>query len=106
MPTASTKITGSSTLYGQLYTDSLLLNGCGRIIYQKDDTITKNSNIKIEKGIDLTGITYAYIFGYEPEIAEDKTSIYMGLDDYVTVEQVSAMITRMVDQKYNSYDKI
>lgn len=105
-PTASTKITGSSALYGQLYTDSLLLNGCGRIIYQKDDAITKNNDIKIEKGIDLTGITYAYIFGYEPEITEDKTSIYMGLDDYVTIEQVSAMITRMVDQKYNSYNKI
>ncbi len=56
--------------------------------------------------IDLNGLGYAYIFGYEPEIVyvdgEPAAEVRMAPDDVVTREQVAAMIMRMVDQKYNT----
>lgn len=61
--------------------------------------------------IDLNGLGYAYIFGYEPEtvkfdridengntVTVEYTPIYMAPDDSVTREQVAAMLMRMVDQ--------
>lgn len=52
--------------------------------------------------IILDGVDYAYIFGYEPAFGvvdgEVKVSIEMGMDDKVTVEQVSSMLMRMLDQ--------
>jgi hypothetical protein len=68
------------------------------------------------KPIDLEGIEYAYIFGYEPHLIERLTvtdddgnekgvwnvEIRMAPEDNVTREQVAAMIMRMIDQKYNT----
>lgn len=56
-----------------------------------------------DTSIHLAGAKYAYIFGYEPivETQADGTvtvSIQMGMDDPVTVEQVSSMLMRMLDQ--------
>ncbi len=56
--------------------------------------------------IDLGGLGYAYIFGYEPVIqrvdGEWVAEVYMAPNDAVTREQVAAMIMRMVDQKYGT----
>lgn len=53
--------------------------------------------------IDLYGLGYAYIFGYEPgEPVNGVTSIYMAPDDDVTREQVASMLMRMIDQKNGS----
>ncbi len=66
--------------------------------------------------IDLEGVGYAYIFGYEPTIhGEDVTDadgnvtgskmvaeVKMAPDDAVTREQVAAMIMRLIDQKYDT----
>ena len=68
--------------------------------------------------VDLQGLGYAYIFGYEPAIQRvDVTDeegnvvggkwvaeVKMAPEDAVTREQVAAMITRMVDQKYGTTD--
>lgn len=55
-----------------------------------------------DESIKLKGVHYAYIFGYEPilETKDGETTaiIYMAMDDYVTREQVSAMVIRMLDQ--------
>ena len=70
--------------------------------------------------VDLQGLGYAYIFGYEPAIQRvDVTDeegnvvggkwvaeVKMAPDDAVTREQVAAMITRMVDQKYGTTDTV
>lgn len=61
-----------------------------------------------DTSINLKGATFAYIFGYEPKISvstdEDgnevhKAKVRMGMDDGVTVEQVSAMLVRLLDQE-------
>jgi hypothetical protein len=71
-----------------------------------------------EGPIDLEGIEYAYIFGYEPHLIERlivtdedgnkrgvwNAEIRMAPEDDVTREQVAAMIMRMIDQKYNTTD--
>jgi hypothetical protein len=68
--------------------------------------------------IDLKGIEYAYIFGYEPDLIERVTvtdddgnesgawnvEIRMAPEDPVTREQVAAMLMRMMDQKYDTMD--
>jgi hypothetical protein len=68
--------------------------------------------------IDLDGVGYAYIFGYEPDLIERVTvtddegnesgawnvEIRMAPNDAVTREQVAAMIMRMIDQKYDTMD--
>lgn len=63
------------------------------------------------KEIDLRGVGYAYIFGYEPAISyvyDEETGghliaeIQMAPDDSVTREQVAAMIMRLLDQKYDT----
>lgn len=67
-----------------------------------------------DTSIHLYGVSYAYIFGYEPEFkavtAEDGTvkhiaEVRMAMDDAVTVEQVSAMLMRMLDQTDNTKGK-
>ncbi len=68
--------------------------------------------------INLYGVDYAYIFGYEPEIKavtvtdeEGNTTtkytadIYMGPQDAVTREQTAAMIMRLVDQTLGTMDE-
>ncbi len=58
--------------------------------------------------IVLDGVDYAYIFGYEPDFGivdgEVKVQIKMGMDDKVTVEQVSSMLMRMLDQHGDTTD--
>ena len=65
----------------------------------------------VDTSINLYGASYAYIFGYEPIITErtdeegnifTTAEIYMGMDDAVTVEQVSSMLMRMLDQDGNT----
>lgn len=61
-----------------------------------------------DTSIDLHGARFAYVFGYEPlistHIGEDgsesySAEVYMGMDDSVTTEQVSAMLVRLLDQE-------
>lgn len=53
--------------------------------------------------INLHGVNYAYIFGYEPYTdANGGIVLDMAMDDAVTSEQVCAMIMRMIDQTYNN----
>lgn len=137
VPNAHSKVIGSSTQYGQLYTDKLTINGAAKILWAKDTAAEKSDEMPeatpeatdlpaeptqtpapLPDGdeVDLKGASYAYIFGYEPEIEyvvktdEDGNYISGGLeakvkmapDDAVTREQVAAMIMRMVDQKYDT----
>lgn len=87
--------------------------------YKPDDTKPddktdedKDDNNKDEETKDtsivLDGAKYAYIFGYEPlitttvdENGTERTAaqIKMGMDDDVTVEQVSSMLMRLLDQE-------
>lgn len=92
VPNADSEVVDSGTLYGQLHTDTLTINGAGRIIWQADsaEAIIENPNptdepaptdvpeateeptpASVPEGeeIDLTGTGYAYIFGYEPKIS-------------------------------------
>lgn len=65
--------------------------------------------------IDLYGVGYAYIFGYEPAIhyeydAETDSGrlvaeVKMAPQDAVTREQVAAMLMRLIDQKYDTTNK-
>lgn len=74
-----------------------------------DDKKTDSEDRKDTNGpIDLYGASFAYIFGYEPVISSYKDAngktvssaeIYMGMDDSVTVEQVCAMLMRLLDQE-------
>lgn len=68
-----------------------------------------------DESIHLYGATYAYIFGYEPNITRyydefgtlvTTAEIEMGMDDDVTVEQVSSMLMRMLDQSGNTMDAV
>ena len=68
-----------------------------------------------DTGINLKGASYAYIFGYEPvfgsfinEKGETETyvEVEMGMDDPVTVEQVSSMLMRMLDQSGNTRNAV
>lgn len=61
-----------------------------------------------DTSIDLSGAKFAYIFGYEPSIItvyddegneQQAARICMGMDDNVTLEQVSAMLMRLLDQE-------
>lgn len=125
VPNADSEVVDSGTLYGQLHTDTLTINGAGRIIWKADTAVAKSENeptpepveptptpeVPSGNEIDLNGLGYAYIFGYEPEtVTFDKvdeegntvtleyTPIYMAPDDSVTREQVAAMLMRMIDQ--------
>lgn len=66
-----------------------------------------------DSSIQISGANYAYIFGYEPLIIpvtdEEGNTTYtaeitMGMDDDVTVEQVSSMLIRILDQNGNTAD--
>lgn len=67
-----------------------------------------------DTSINLKGANYAYIFGYEPVIidfinengeVESKAEVEMAMDDAVTVEQVSSMLMRMLDQHGDTMDQ-
>jgi hypothetical protein len=116
----------------------LTINGAGRIIWAADSAVAKTETEPTEapeatptpepeatdtpepiptgKPIDLSGVGYAYIFGYEPSIQRVDTydeegnvtggqwiaEVQMAPDDAVTREQVAAMIMRLLDQKYDT----
>lgn len=70
--------------------------------YEEEDDTDEDTSIH------LTGAKFAYIFGYEPDLTltEDENEnekysaqIHMGMNDSVTVEQVSAMLMRLLDQE-------
>ncbi len=69
---------------------------------KEEDEVTEDTSI------NLNGATFAYIFGYEPIVEKEtddegnvKLAAYvrMGMDDSVTVEQVSAMLSRLLDRE-------
>lgn len=69
--------------------------------YEEEET-QKDTSIRLE------GARFAYIFGYEPNLTlgEDENGnekytaqIHMGMSDSVTVEQVSTMLMRLLDQE-------
>jgi hypothetical protein len=137
-PNAASQVVNSATLYGQLHTDTLTINGAGRIIWAADSAVAKTETEPTEapeatptpepqptdtpepiptgKPIDLSGVGYAYVFGYEPAIHRVDTydeegnvtggewiaEVQMAPDDAVTREQVAAMIMRLLDQKYDT----
>lgn len=81
-----------------------------------EDTDKDTDADKDEKdtSIHLEGAKFAYIFGYEPIIetlidedgvANYKAQIDMGMDDNVTVEQVSSMLMRLLDQELYTKDE-
>ncbi|MGN0149989.1 MAG: S-layer homology domain-containing protein [Clostridia bacterium] len=134
VPNADSQVVDSATLYGQLHTDTLTINGAGRIIWKADDAVAKTevpeptteptvepTEAPVEpvpsgKPIDLNGVGYAYIFGYEPaiqrvDVTDDEgnviggkwvAEVQMAPNDAVTREQVAAMIMRLIDQKYDT----
>ncbi len=56
-----------------------------------------------DTSISLKGVSYAYIFGYAPTVKKNddglqSVEIIMGMDDEVKVEQVCAMLMRLLDQ--------
>ena len=65
-----------------------------------------------DESIHLKDAKHAYIFGYEPiiNVTRDKKGhvisrevvLNMAMDEAVTREQVSAMLTRMIDQTYST----
>lgn len=133
VPNADSDVVGSGTLYGQLHTDTLTINGAGRIIWQADSAVKPGETpaptetpvvtpeptlepVPTGTPIDLDGVGYAYIFGYEPaiqrvDVTDDEGNVIggkwvaeveMAPNDAVTREQVAAMIMRMIDQKYDT----
>lgn len=127
VPNADSQVIDNGTLYGQLHTDTLTINGAASIIW-KADAAVKPSDKEPEatpvpevtptpapvpdgEEIDLNGVGYAYIFGYEPEISYEYdeatgghlvAKVKMAPQDAVTREQVAAMIMRLIDQKYDT----
>ncbi len=127
VPNAASKVIDNGTLYGQLYTDTLTINGAASIIWKADTAAAKGeptpdttpvpteeptpAPVPDGEEIDLNGVGYAYIFGYEPKIHyeyDDVTGgklvaeVEMAPQDAVTREQVAAMIMRLIDQKYDT----
>lgn len=119
-PNADTQIVDSSLLIGQLHTDTLTSDGEGKIVYFADSMLKDVEPAQTPEPtetpaptpggeeIDLKGLGYAYIFGYEPEIeyvdGKWTAEVRMAPNDVVTREQVAAMLMRMVDQKYDTTD--
>lgn len=136
-PKADVKISttsGDGINRGQLICNSLDIFGEGAVIWGKagntnpeetpipttepTEEPTPTPTVTPGEEIELKGLGYAYIFGYEPAIQRvDVTDedgnvvggkwiaeVQMAPDDAVTREQVAAMITRMVDQKYDTKD--
>ncbi len=96
VPNADAKVVNSGTLFGQLHTNTLTINGAGRIIWKEDKGATKVATpeptveptpeptveptpeptpevtlppLPTGDELELTG-GYAYIFGYEPDKIE------------------------------------
>ncbi len=134
VPNADSEVVDSGTLYGQLHTNTLTINGAGRILWKADTAVAKAeveetpepteeptpAPVPEDDEIDLYGLGYAYIFGYEPKISYEPVTdedgnyvggqliaeVEMAPNDAVTREQVAAMIMRMIDQNYDSMDAV
>lgn len=143
VPNAETLVGGAATILGQVVTNTLTSNGAGQIVYKADTAAVQTATpepvvtpeptaeptpeptlepIPTGTPIDLTGVGYAYIFGYEPDLikqvwvenAEEENGghtawnveIRMAPQDSVTREQVAAMIMRLIDQKYDTKDAV
>lgn len=128
VPNADSKVVDNGTLYGQLHTNTLTINGTGSIIWKADTAAAKGETtpdptpvpteeptpapVPDGEEIDLKGVGYAYIFGYEPsihyeydaetDIGKLVAEVEMAPQDAVTREQVAAMIMRLIDQKYDT----
>lgn len=99
-PNADSNIVGSGTLYGQLHTNTLTINGAGMIIYNADAAVeptdatpeptsipeatptpeataapeaTATPDVVLPSGTEpqMRDFKYAYIFGYEPGYNEE-----------------------------------
>lgn len=142
-PKADVKIgttSGNGINRGQLICNSLDIYGEGAVIWghagnttpdvtpvpseeptpEPTEEPTPAPTVTPGEEVDLQGLGYAYIFGYEPAIQRvDVTDeegnvvggkwvaeVKMAPNDAVTREQVAAMITRMVDQKYGTTDTV
>ena len=118
VPDAGSRVVDSGTLYGQLHTDTLTINGAGRIIWQADSALaaaseptpeptiapepepTEEPDIPGGDFIDPSSFQNAYIFGYEPVLDENGNVLWLVMEPEAntTVEEVAAMVTRIVDQ--------
>lgn len=76
--------------------------------YEKEEEKEPEKEEEKDTSINLEGARFAYIFGYEPDLtlvpgedgSEQYTAqIHMGMNDPVTVEQVSTMLMRLLDQE-------
>lgn len=142
-PKADVKIgttSGNGINRGQLICNSLDIYGEGAVIWghagnatpdvtpvpseeptpEPTEEPTPAPTVTPGEEVDLQGLGYAYIFGYEPaiqrvDITDEEGNVVggkwvaevkMAPDDAVTREQVAAMITRMVDQKYGTTDTV
>ncbi|MGN0108157.1 MAG: S-layer homology domain-containing protein [Hominilimicola sp.] len=86
------------------------------VIVDASASETPSAPIPSGEPVDLNGVGYAYIFGYEPaiqrvDVTDDEgnviggkwvAEVQMAPDDYVTREQVASMIMRLIDQKYDT----
>ncbi len=68
------------------------------VVLQEPETSEQN-----DTAISLKGVNYAYIFGYAPIITDNgdgttNVKIEMAMDDNVKIEQVCAMLMRLLDQ--------
>ncbi|MDD4688446.1 MAG: S-layer homology domain-containing protein [Eubacteriales bacterium] len=120
-PEADVKIYGDCTVKGNVIAKSLYLSGNGQVIFDETTaTIIPKFGVEEEPevpeepeqpeedtSIKLIGVTNAYIFGYEPTISKNVDEegnetvvvrIEMAPDDNVSVEQVSTMLMRLLDQ--------
>lgn len=123
-PNAASEVIDTGTLYGQLHTNTLEMNGAGQIIYKADSAVTVATPTPeptpeatatpeptqapvMPSGAkkDYTGFKYAYIFGYEPYNQDDEIVLEMAPEAKVTREQVCAMLVRVDDQYNNKIGK-
>lgn len=125
-PNADSRVVDAGTLYGQLHTDTLKINGAGSIIYKADEAVAKIAPtptpeptaeptaepteapaVLLPKGPakDYTDFKYAYIFGYEPYDSDGEIVLNMAPKDKMTREQICAMLVRVDDQYNNKVGK-
>lgn len=122
-PNAASQIVDTGTLYGQIHTNTIDMNGNGQIIYKADSAVEEatptpkptpdNTPEPTEAPLMPTGpaksyngFKYAYIFGYEPYNMDDgSVMLRMAPEEKVTREQVCAMLVRIDDQYNNKIGK-
>ncbi len=126
VPNAVTEIVDNGTLYGQLHTKDLEMNGLSSILYKTDAAAlpapeateaptaepteapepTEPPVMPAGPEKDYSDFNYAYIFGYEPYNADDGSIILeMAPEQKLTREQVCAMLVRVDDQYNNKVGK-